>query len=67
MANDLAPQRTGSSRRDFLRQACRGAAAVTLFATAAPPARAADNRTARRNIVLVLSDDHRYDFLRFLP
>ncbi len=67
MANDLALQRTGSSRRDFLQRACRGAAAVTLLATAAPPAPATANRTTRRNIVLVLSDDHRYDFMRFLP
>ncbi len=67
MTNDLTPQRTGSSRRDFLKLACGGAAAVTLLTAAARSAGAEGNRATRRNIVLVLSDDHRYDFLRFLP
>ncbi len=67
MADDLTPHRTGSSRRDFLKLACRGAAAVTLLTAAARSAGAENDRATRRNIVLVLSDDHRYDFMRFFP
>jgi N-acetylglucosamine-6-sulfatase len=67
MTDDFKAQRTSTSRRDFLKLACRGAAAATLLAAVARPARTENNRTTRRNIVLVLSDDHRYDFLRFMP
>ncbi len=67
MTNDGTPERTGSSRRDFLKLACRGAAAVSFLSATTRPAQAQDNRIARRNIVLVLSDDHRYDFLGFMP
>jgi N-acetylglucosamine-6-sulfatase len=67
MTDNFEARRTSSSRRDFLKLACRGAAAVTLFTTTIPSARAENNRATRRNIVLVLSDDHRYDFLGFMP
>ena len=40
-------------------------ALLTLVATAAPLASAQDSG-ARRNIVFVLSDDHRYDFMGFM-
>lgn len=67
MTSDFEARRTGTSRRDLLKLVCQGAAAATLFAVAARPARTENSRATRRNIVLVLSDDHRYDFLGFLP
>jgi N-acetylglucosamine-6-sulfatase len=58
----------GMDRRHFLDLAWRGATAFALLGAAGRPGRSAGrDKTARRNIVLVLSDDHRYDFLRFLP
>ena len=55
------------NRRDFLSVACRSMAAITLLGTAQRLSRAADSRkTARRNIIFILSDDHRYDFMRFM-
>ncbi len=68
MPANCNPRRTGPSRRAFLTKACRTAAALTFLAAAERLSRAAsDNTTARRNIVLVLSDDHRYDFMGFMP
>ena len=55
------------SRRGFLKSAGRGAAALALFGAAGRCLWAAENdKAARRNIVLVLSDDHRYDFMGFM-
>jgi N-acetylglucosamine-6-sulfatase len=66
MADSFSEPGTRSSRRDFLRVACRSTAALTLLGATRQFCQAADNRTARRNIILILSDDHRYDFLRFM-
>jgi N-acetylglucosamine-6-sulfatase len=61
-------QPTGMNRRHFLDLAWRGAAAFALLGAARRPDRSAGrDKAPRRNIVLVLSDDHRYDFMRFLP
>jgi N-acetylglucosamine-6-sulfatase len=54
-------------RRDFLRSTCRGAAALAFAGTVMSSLWAGqDNKTANRSIVLVLSDDHRYDFMGFM-
>jgi N-acetylglucosamine-6-sulfatase len=61
-------QPTGMNRRHFLDLAWRGAAAFALLGAARRPGGIAGrDKAPRRNIVLVLSDDHRYDFMRFLP
>ena len=61
------PRQTCFSRRNFLKSACRGTAALAFFGAAGRSLLAAQNdKTARRNIVLVLSDDHRYDFMGFM-
>jgi N-acetylglucosamine-6-sulfatase len=58
----------GMDRRHFLDLAWRGATAFALLGAARRPGRITGrDKTARRNIVLVLSDDHRYDFMSFLP
>ncbi len=63
MADRRDPRMTHPSRRDFLRTACRGTAAFALLGAGGRFAHAADTRqTARRNIVFILSDDHRYGF-----
>ena len=55
------------SRREFIRSAGCGLAALALCAAIERPLRAAWSRkVARRNIILVLSDDHRYDFMGFM-
>ena len=61
------PRQRCYSRRNFLKSACRGTAAFAFFGTAGQYLLAARNeKTTRRNIVLVLSDDHRYDFMGFM-
>ena len=61
-------RRTCCSRRDFLKSAGRGMAALAFFG--APKGSygllTENNKTTRRNVVLVLSDDHRYDFMGFM-
>jgi len=55
------------SRREFLGAAFHGTAALALGGGLARLARAADSgRTAKRNIIFILSDDHRYDFMGFM-
>ena len=58
------------SRRGFLRSMGLGAAAAALSGCAGPLARAADSPDGetpkRRNIIFILSDDHRYDFMSFM-
>jgi len=67
MTGSFNPQPICSSRRDFLRVACRSAAAVAMLGSAQRFCRAADdNKTTRRNIIFILSDDHRYDFMGFM-
>ena len=63
---DVTPQNC-PTRRQFLKSAGRAAAALSLLrAAAVSPASAKSARTPRRNIVLVLSDDHRFDFMAFM-
>lgn len=57
-------ERATYNRRDFLRIAGCGAAAAVL--PGAMRSSEAATETARRNIVFVLSDDHRYDFMGFM-
>lgn len=61
-------QSTRLERRHFLDLAWRGTAVFTLFGAAGRLGRLAGNdNAAKRNILFVLSDDPRYDFLGFLP
>jgi len=54
-------------RRDFLKSIGRGAAALVFLDAAGCSLQAAQgDRAARRNIVFILSDDHRYDFMSFM-
>jgi N-acetylglucosamine-6-sulfatase len=55
------------SRRDFLRSVCHGTAALTLAGAASSLWAGQGGKNAKRNIVLLLSDDHRYDFMSFMP
>ncbi len=67
MTTHGSPRQTCYGRRDFLKSLGCGVAALTFFGTAGRSLRAnPSNKTARRNIVLVLSDDHRYDFMAFM-
>jgi len=60
-------RRTCYSRRNFLKSTGRSAAALAFLAAAGRSLSAArTDKTVRRNIVLVLSDDHRYDFIGFM-
>ncbi|MBN2594064.1 MAG: sulfatase-like hydrolase/transferase [Sedimentisphaerales bacterium] len=60
-------QQAFRSRRDFLRSACYSTATLTLASAVASSLSAGQNdKTTKRNIVLVLSDDHRYDFMGFM-
>ncbi len=55
------------NRRGFLKSAGRGLAALSILPSTLCSLYAADGNTRkRRNIVLVLSDDHRYDFMGFM-
>jgi N-acetylglucosamine-6-sulfatase len=64
---DKPDRRMLPRRRDFLRMTYRGTAALALlgaadrFGSAAGP-----GNGVRRNMILVLSDDHRYDFMGFM-
>ncbi len=61
-------QSTGMNRRDLLDRAWRGTAAFAFLGAAGQLSRIAGNdRATTRNILFVLSDDHRYDFLGFMP
>jgi len=60
-------RRTFCSRREFLGSACRGTAALAFAGAAGQSLRAGQGgNNTKRNIVLVLSDDHRYDFMGFM-
>ena len=55
------------SRRAFLKAAGRGAAALACAQWTGPALTASARENAkRRNIVFILSDDHRYDFMGFM-
>jgi len=54
-------------RRDLLKSAGRGLAALALLRTAAQaPGAERSAGSPKRNVVFVLSDDHRYDFMGFM-
>jgi N-acetylglucosamine-6-sulfatase len=55
------------TRRTFLRHSGYGAAALALLAAARRSPAEQREGPGRRNVVFVLSDDHRYDFMRFMP
>ncbi len=55
-----------NNRRGFLKTAGSGLAALSLFNAAVNAGSAEDENKTKRNIVLVLSDDHRYDFMSFM-
>jgi len=69
MENDFHSTTTGRSRRGFLRLTFRSAAAFSFLSVAGQslPTARSRSRAARRNVVFVLSDDHRYDFMGFIP
>lgn len=67
MAKSFRQRMPHPTRRSFLRAACGSSAAFMLLDAAGRLCRAADSgRPAKRNIVFVLSDDHRYDFMGFM-
>ena len=60
-------RRSCFSRRDFLKSLGRGSAALAFLGAAGRNLQAAQkDKTLRRNIVLVLSDDPRYHFMGFM-
>jgi N-acetylglucosamine-6-sulfatase len=63
MATQDNSRRIFCSRRDFL----RGTAALAFAGAASSLWAGQDGKTAKRNIILLLSDDHRYDFMSFMP
>ncbi|MHC4628100.1 MAG: sulfatase family protein [Planctomycetota bacterium] len=63
--NDSLP-RASFNRRHLLRSACRSTAALALLAAGQSLRAARRGRSQGRNIVFVLSDDHRYDFMGFI-
>jgi N-acetylglucosamine-6-sulfatase len=63
MATQDNSRRTFCGRRDFL----RGTAALALAGATSSLWAGQDNKNAKRNIILLLSDDHRYDFMSFMP
>jgi len=67
MTSRTDPFRTPRTRRDLLRAIGLGGAmalAPRAVRAAAVPRR---RKAAKRNIIFVLSDDHRYDFMSFMP
>jgi len=67
MMDKSNPGQTYYNRREFLRSAGWGMAALTLTGAIGQSLRASRGpKFTRRNIVLILSDDHRYDFMGFM-
>ena len=67
MENNVNSHFNLSNRRDFLKSALGGAIALTLSgAVGCSLAAGPNNKISPRNIVFVLSDDHRYDFMSFM-
>jgi N-acetylglucosamine-6-sulfatase len=67
MTTQYNSRRTFCGRRDFLRSACRGTAALAFTGAAVSSLWAGQGgKTAKRNVILLLSDDHRYDFMGFM-
>ena len=67
MANHARPSQYHCNRRNSLGSACCGLAMMALLsATAWPLWGAQPEKPGKRNIIFVLSDDHRYDFMGFM-
>jgi len=68
MNANAKPRGAAHSRRRFLKSLGLGAAALAVSRRLAAPLRAAGvpGKPKRRNIVFLLSDDHRYDFMGFM-
>ena len=67
MADARRPTQHICTRRYFPRSACWALAMMALLSTAAWPAWGAQaKKTGKQNIIFVLSDDHRYDFMGFM-
>ena len=67
MTTDNNPRRINYSRRDFLKSVAGSTAAWTFLASVGRSLPSAQGNTMTRpNIVFVLSDDHRYDFMGFM-
>ncbi len=67
MITDNHAPHVGYNRRDFLKSVVGSTAAWILFTSGGRSLSSVGGNTAnRRNIVLVLSDDHRYDFMGFM-
>jgi len=68
MTSHARAEEFSCTRRRFLRRSGYGAAGLVLLAATGRslPASRRDE-AGRRNIVFVLSDDHRYDFMGFMP
>lgn len=60
----MSPKKEKNNRRDFIKSATTGLTALTLF-NIGKRTSAADQKP--RNVIFILSDDHRYDFMRFVP
>jgi N-acetylglucosamine-6-sulfatase len=61
-------QSSAHSRRDFLKLAGWGTAGLAFSSIAGRSlAATGSQKTGKRNIILMLSDDHRYDFMGFMP
>lgn len=60
------PFRTPRTRRDLLASMGLGAAALALSSRRRARAAPRGGKQSRRNIIFVLSDDHRYDFMGFM-
>jgi N-acetylglucosamine-6-sulfatase len=61
-------QSSAQSRRNFLKLVGCGTAGLLFSNAVGRSLQAAGNeKPARRNIILILSDDHRYDFMGFMP
>jgi len=67
MANHGYADKGCSNRRDFLKSAAGSAAALAFWGSTGQALSAAGkSKVKARNIVFVLSDDHRYDFMGFM-
>jgi len=67
MTADSCQQQSTYSRRDLLRLACGSATALAALSTVQRSLHAAGGSADKRNIILLQSDDHRYDFMSFMP
>jgi len=68
MTRHAKARQSNCTRRGFLKIAGCSAAGLTFLAAAGRPLMAARRAgRGKRNIVFVLSDDHRYDFMGFMP